>query len=134
VHLQETPAVRFFSRAPEDFQFCPDFPKIAAVEKNMDSCFNCDIPQKRGPRQGKFYVEGHRSKTGWEDESTLIVPAEQGYDTLEEATAKARGYFEARSELGLAVIFQQDAEGTKEGLKFIFRNDEGGLEESDLLY
>jgi len=100
----------------------------------MDSCFGCDIPQKRGPRRGKFYVEGHRSKAGWEDESTLIVPAEQGYDTLEEAMVKARGYFEIRSELGLAVILQQDADGTKEGLRFIFRNDEGGLEESDLLY
>ena len=100
----------------------------------MDSCFNCDIPQKRGPRRGKFYFEGHRSKAGWEDESTVIVPAGQGYNTLEEAAAKAREHFETQNELGLAVIFQQAADGTKEGLKFIFRNDEGGLEESDLLY
>jgi hypothetical protein len=100
----------------------------------MDSCFNCDIPQKRGPRRGKFYVEGHRSKAGWEDESTLIVPADKGYDTLEDAAAKAREYFEKQTELGLAVIYQQDDEGAKEGLRFIFRNDEGALEESDLFY
>jgi hypothetical protein len=105
-----------------------------ALEKNMGSCFNCDIPQKRGPRRGKFYVEGHRSKSGWEDEGTMIVPADRGYDTLQEAVAKARASFEARPELGLAVIFQQDPGGTKEGLKLIFRDDEGGLEESDLLY
>jgi len=100
----------------------------------MDSCFKCDIPQKKGPRSGKFYVEGHRSKAGWEDESTLIVPADQAYNTLEDAAAKAREYFEKQNDLGLAVIFQQDAEGSKEGLKLIFRDDEGELEESDLFY
>jgi hypothetical protein len=100
----------------------------------MGSCTDCAIPQKRGPLRGRFYVEGHRSKSGWEDESTLIVPADRGYGSLEEAAAKARKDFETIAELGLAVIFQQDADGTKEGLKFIFRDDEGGLEESDLVY
>ncbi len=100
----------------------------------MGSCLNCDIPEKRSPRRGKFYVEGHRSKAGWEDESTMIVPADKGFDSLEEAVAKARQEFEARPELGLAVIFQRDRGGIKEGLRFIFRDDEGGLEESDLLY
>ena len=100
----------------------------------MGSCSDCGIPQKRGPRRGQFYVEGHRSKSGWEDEGTLILPAERGYDSLGDASAKAREYFESRPEMGLAVIFQRDDDGTKEGLKFIFRNDEGELEESDLLY
>ncbi len=100
----------------------------------MDSCFNCDTPRKRGPRRGKFYVEGHRSKTDWEDESTVIVPADEGYDSLEAAAAMAREHFDREKAMGLAVIYQQDAEGTKEGLKLIFRNDEGELEESDLFY
>lgn len=100
----------------------------------MDSCFNCDTPRKRGPRRGKFYVEGHRSKSGWEDESTVIVPAAEGYDSLEAAAAKAREHFDKEKAMGLAVIYQQDAEGVKEGLKLIFRNDEGELEESDLFY
>ncbi len=123
-----------FSRLREDFYFFPDSLKIAAVEKKMDSCFDCEITQKRGPRQGKFYVEGHRSKAGWEDESTLIVPADQGYDTLEDASARAREHFDTEKAMGLAVVFQQDAEGTKVGLRLIFRNDEGEIEESDLFY
>jgi hypothetical protein len=100
----------------------------------MACCFDGNAPRKRQPLKGKFYVEGHRSKSDWEDESTVIVPAETGYDTLEEATAKAREHFDTQKEMGLAVIFQQDAEGTKEGLRFIFRNDEGELEESNIFY
>jgi hypothetical protein len=100
----------------------------------MECYSNGNAPQKRGPRAGKFFVEGHRSKANWEDESTMILPADQGYDTLEEATARAREHFEKEKEMGLAVIFQQDAEGTKEGLKLIFRNEEGQLEESALFY
>lgn len=100
----------------------------------MECCSNGNVPQKRGPRKGKFFVEGHRSKASWEDESTVILPADQGYDTLEDATAKAREYFDREKELGLAVIFQKDAQGTKEGLKLIFRSEEGQLEESALFY
>jgi hypothetical protein len=100
----------------------------------MESCFDCNMPKKRGPLKGKFYLEGHKCKANWEDESTLIVQAGQGFNTLEEATAKAKEYFESEKELGLAVIFRQDAEGTKEGVKLIFRNDEGQLEESALFY
>lgn len=101
----------------------------------MGSCdAACGTPQKKGTRRGKFYVEGHRSKSGWEDESTLVLPADKGYDTLEDAAAGAREHFLAHAELGLAVIFQQDADGVKEGLRFIFRNDEGEIEESDLFY
>ena len=100
----------------------------------MECCSKGQAPQKRGPRQGKYFVEGHRSKADWEDESTVIVPADKGYDSLDEATAKARECFAEEKEMGLAVIFQQDAEGVKEGLKFIFKNAEGELEESALFY
>ena len=81
----------------------------------------------------KFYIEGHKSKENWEDENTLIVESAEGYPTLEEATIKAREYFDKEEELGLMVIFKRGSEGSKEGVKFIFKNDEGSLEES-LLY
>jgi hypothetical protein len=84
--------------------------------------------------KGKFYIEGHKSKGGWEDESTVILQDDNGYGTLAEATNKAREYFEKEKELHLAVIYQQDQMGTKEGAKMIFRGDEGALEESLLFY
>ncbi|MFZ2054147.1 MAG: hypothetical protein WAU81_08105 [Candidatus Aminicenantales bacterium] len=84
--------------------------------------------------KGKFYIEGHKSKTGWEDESTLLFEGDTEYDTLEEATAKAKEYFEKEKDLHLVVIYQQDKLGVKEGARMIFRNDEGHLEESNLFY
>lgn len=82
----------------------------------------------------KFYIEGHRSKTNWEDESTLVVESDQGFSTLDEASVRAREYFEKEKELGLMVIYKLDSEGTKEGIKLIFKNDEGNLEESLMFY
>ena len=100
----------------------------------MDSCFNCDFSPRKAKMKGKFYIEGHKSKAGWEDESTLVLQDEKGYGTLDDATARAREYFEKDKELHLAVIYQQDNDGNKEGAKMIFRGDEGALEESLLFY
>ena len=100
----------------------------------MEDCFDCNVPKKRGAATGKFYVEGHKSKENWEDENTIIIPGDQGFASLAEATAKAREYFEREKGLGLMLVYQQDAEGAKEGLKMIFRNEEGELEESALFY
>jgi hypothetical protein len=100
----------------------------------MDSCFNCDFSPRKAKMKGKFYIEGHKAKGGWEDESTLILEDDKGYATLDDATTKAREYFEKDKELHLAVIYQQDKEGNKEGAKMIFRGDEGALEESLLFY
>jgi hypothetical protein len=100
----------------------------------MANCFDFDIPRPRGKTTGKYYVEGHKSKANWEDENTLIIQSDQGFESLDEATAKAREYFDREKDLGLAVIFQQDEEGAKEGIKMIFRDDEGNLEESTLFY
>jgi hypothetical protein len=83
---------------------------------------------------GKFYIEGHKSKENWEDENTVIIESSEGYHSLEEATNKARAYFEKEKELGLMVIFKESKEGSKEGVKFIFKNDEGSLEESALYW
>jgi C4-type Zn-finger protein len=84
--------------------------------------------------KGKYYIEGHKSKGGWEDEITLIFQDDKGYSTLEEATTKAKEYFEKEKDLHLAVIYQEDKMGTKEGAKMMFRDDEGALEESLLFY
>ena len=100
----------------------------------MDSCFNCDFSPRKGKMKGKFYIEGHKSKGGWEDETTLILQDDMGYSSLDEATAIAKTYFEKDKELSLAVIYQQDSLGTKEGAKMMFRGDEGELEESLLFY
>jgi len=100
----------------------------------MDSCFSCDFSLRKGKMKGKFYIEGHKSKGGWEDENTLILHDDKGYSSLEEATTKTREYFDKDKELQLAVIYQKDQEGTKEGAKMMFRGDEGELEESLLFY
>lgn len=80
----------------------------------------------------RFYVEGHKPKTSLEDDNTLIIEQDKGCKTLEEATRMARQYFEKEKELGLAVIYKEDAEGIKRGVKLIFKNNEGELEESCL--
>lgn len=82
----------------------------------------------------KFYIEGHKPKTSYEDEDTLIIKSKKGFGTLDEASEKAREYFEKEKNLGLAVIYKIDTEGTKDGIKLIFKDNEGQLEESLLFY
>jgi hypothetical protein len=104
------------------------------MEIKMNSCFNCDYSPRKVKMKGKFYIEGHKSKGGWEDESTVILQDVKGYSTLEEATTRAKEYFGKEKDLHLAVIYQEDDSGNKEGAKMIFRGDEGALEESLLFY
>ncbi|MGB8952525.1 MAG: hypothetical protein WCC06_07650 [Candidatus Aminicenantales bacterium] len=78
----------------------------------------------------KFYIEGHKPKTSIDDEETLIIDRDQSFETLEEATQKAKEYFEKKKELGLTVIYKEEPTGMKEGVKLIYRDDEGNLEES----
>jgi hypothetical protein len=82
----------------------------------------------------KFFIEGHKSKQSFEDENTLVLESDEGFATVEEATEKAREYFDKEKDLGLMVIYTLDDEGTKEGVRFIFKNEEGQLEESDLYW
>ena len=100
----------------------------------MDSSFSCNCSPRKVKMKGKFYIEGHKSKGGWEDEITLILQDDKGYSTLEDATTKAKEYFEKEKDLHLAVIYQEDKMGTKEGAKMMFRGEEGELEESLLFY
>ena len=81
----------------------------------------------------KYFIEGHKPKTKLEDEDTLVFD-DQSYGTLEEATAKAREFFEREKDLGLTVIYKEDPHGTREGVKFIYKDIEGKLEESSLFW
>jgi len=90
--------------------------------------------ERKKSMSGKFFIEGHKPKQSLEDENTLLIESEEAYPTVEEATAKAREYFDREQDLGLMVVYTMDAEGTKEGVKFIFKNDEGQLEETDLYW
>jgi hypothetical protein len=83
--------------------------------------------------KGKFYIEGHKSKAGWEDESTLILQDANGYATLDQATTRPRN-ISKRIKTHLVVIYQEDKDRNKVGAKMIFRGDEGALEESLLFY
>jgi hypothetical protein len=102
--------------------------------ETMKDCFDCYFSGRKGPMKGPFYIEGHKSKTDWEDENTRLFEGDTEYVTLEEATAKAKEYFEKRADLHLVVIYKQDALGVREGARMIFRNDEGQLEESNLFF
>jgi hypothetical protein len=81
----------------------------------------------------KYFIEGHKPKTKLEDENTLVFDGE-AYSTIDEATAKAREYFQKQKDLGLTVIYEQDPDGTREGIKFIYKDEEGKLEESSLFW
>jgi hypothetical protein len=81
----------------------------------------------------KYFIEGHKPKTKLEEEDTLVFDRES-YATIEEATARAREYFEKEKDLGLTVVYKKDPDGTKQGVKFIYRDEEGKLEESFLYW
>jgi hypothetical protein len=95
-----------------------------------------DLYEKERTRTvtNKFFIEGHKSKQSFEDENTLVLESDEGFSTVEEAADKAKEYFDKEKDLGLIVIYTLDAEGSKEGVRFIFKNDEGQLEESDLYW
>ncbi len=82
----------------------------------------------------RFFLEGHKPKQSFEDENTLILESEEGFASVEEAAERAREYFGKEKDLSLLVIYTLGAEGTKEGIRFIFKNAEGELEESDLYW
>jgi hypothetical protein len=81
----------------------------------------------------KYFLEGHRSKNQLDDDKTLLFDGE-GFATIDDATDRAKKLFDERKELGLAVIYQEEPDGTRHGLKFIYRDDEGKLEESSLYW
>ena len=78
-----------------------------------------------------FYIEGHKSKTDYGVEDTLILEDKHAYASEEKALAKSREYFEQKKELGLVVIYKGVKLGDRYAIKFLFRNQDGMLEEVD---
>ncbi len=78
-----------------------------------------------------YFLEGHKAKTDYSQEDTLVFEDSRAYATVETALAKARGSFEDKEELGLVVIFKGIKGGDRYATRFIFRDKSGKLEEVD---
>ena len=89
--------------------------------------------ERQARMSAKYFIEGHRPKKSLEDEETLAIDRE-GYETLEDATIKAKDFFEKESDLGLAVIYKEHPDGTREGVKFIYKEEDGTFEDSPLYW
>jgi len=61
----------------------------------------------------------------------LILDDSQAYASEEKAVAQAKEYFAADQDLSLIVIYRGLKLGDKYGIKYIFRNQDGMLEEVD---
>jgi hypothetical protein len=82
---------------------------------------------------GKYILEGHKPKKDLEDEDTVAFDA-RAFPTLAKATAKAKELLEKDQTLGLTVIYEEAPDGTREGIKFIFRNEDGTFEDAPLFW
>ncbi|MBM3293038.1 MAG: hypothetical protein FJY82_00785 [Candidatus Aminicenantes bacterium] len=80
-----------------------------------------------------YTIAGHRPKSGLGDEETLALQRE-GFPTLEEATARAKEIIEGDKDLGLAVIYEHRPDGTSEGVKFVYKNEDGAFEDFPLYW
>lgn len=77
----------------------------------------------------KYFIEGHRPKSEYSDFDTMIVEPAEALSSLEKATSEARDLFAKKEDLGLAVILKEGQSGDRDLVKFLFRDDEGGVEE-----
>ncbi len=92
------------------------------------------IEEREETMSTQYLIEGFKSKTTLDEEDTKILDFRQDFGSLEEAAAKAREFFEKDRQLGLAVIYRHGPAGDHQGLKFIFKNQEGSFEEADLYW
>jgi hypothetical protein len=92
------------------------------------------MEKRKDDMSEKYSVEGHKSRTAIDDDNTELFLLTDVSRTLDEAVAKARECFGKDSQLGLAVIYKENPQGDRQGLKFIFKNSEGKLEEADLYW
>ena len=58
----------------------------------------------------------------------------RGYETIEEATLKAKDLLEKEQDLGLAVIYKESPDGTRDGVKFIYKDEDGAFEDFQLYW
>jgi hypothetical protein len=76
----------------------------------------------------KYFIEGHKAKTDYSYEDTLILDDENSYASEEDAINKAKEYFEKDENLQLIVIYKGLKMSPKHGTKFLFKDKEGNLE------
>ena len=83
--------------------------------------------------KGKFYIEGHKSKAGWEDESTLILQDAKGYATLDQATTKAKEHFESGFRKAFTALRQNMDQRFPLTVYYAFKQDDepGGGDDSE---
>ena len=79
--------------------------------------------------EDKYFIEGHRPKADYADFETLIIEPGEPFSTVEKAVFEAKSLFENEQDLGLAVIFREGQSGDRELVKFLFRTDDGGVDE-----
>lgn len=80
----------------------------------------------------KFFIEGHKSKSNFEDENTLVLEDSNPYSSEKEATQKAKENMKSNPDIDLVVIFKQNPdnkEDEREGIKFLFRTKENEVQE-----
>lgn len=81
--------------------------------------------------QAKYFIQGHKAKTDYPYEETLILDDKKAYASEEQAIKKAREYFEEDENLQLIVIYKGLDMSPKQGTKFLFKDKEGNLEMID---
>lgn len=79
--------------------------------------------------EDKYFIEGHRPKNEYADFETLIIEPNEPFHSFEKAVEEARNLFGNQENLGLAVILKEGKSGDRDLVKFLFRNDEGGIDE-----
>ena len=82
---------------------------------------------------GKYILEGHKSKTNLADEDTRAFDGRR-FATVEKAAAKARVLLVKDNALGLTVIYKEGPNGAREGIKLIFKSEDGTIEDTPLYW
>lgn len=76
----------------------------------------------------KYYINGHKSKTDYSYEDTLILEDKKAYASEEDALKKAKEYFKKDGNIQLIVIYKGLEMGPKQGTKFLFKDKDGNIE------
>jgi hypothetical protein len=79
----------------------------------------------------KYYIQGHKGKTDYSYEDTLILEDKNAYPSEEDAINKAKEYLEKDENIQLIVIYKGIEMSPKQGTKFLFKDKEGNIEVVD---
>ena len=78
-----------------------------------------------------YFLEGHKAKTDYSQEETMVFEDSRAYASEETALTRAKDYFEKKEDVSLVVIYKGVKGGDRYATRFIFRNQSGKLEEVD---